>query len=87
MNTPIASNQSIDTAAARDRVSDALASAKNTFNEFSDNAAQTIKKAAASTDGFVRDNPWIAIGVTAGVAGAVGFLAGLLSAPRKRFFQ
>ena len=86
MNTPLAPNQTADTAAVRNRVNDALASAKNTFNEFSDNASQTIKKAAASTDGFVRDNPWIAIGVAAGVAGAVGFLAGLLSAPRKRFF-
>jgi ElaB/YqjD/DUF883 family membrane-anchored ribosome-binding protein len=86
MNTPLTSNQTADTAAARNRVNEALASAKNTFNEFSDNATETIKKAAASTDGFVRDNPWIAIGVAAGVAGAVGFLAGLLSAPRKRFF-
>lgn len=86
MNTPLTSNPTADTAAARNRVNDALASAKNTLNELSDNAAQTIKKAAASTDGFVRDNPWIAIGVAAGVAGAVGFLAGLLSAPRKRFF-
>ena len=86
MNTPLTSNQTADTSAARNRVNDALASAKNTFNEFSDNATQSIKKAAATTDGFVRDNPWIAIGVAAGVAGAVGFLAGLLSAPRKRFF-
>jgi ElaB/YqjD/DUF883 family membrane-anchored ribosome-binding protein len=85
MNTP-ATNQHIDPAAARDRVNDALASAKNTFNEISDNATQTIKKAAASADGYVRDNPWIAIGVAAGVAAALGFLAGQLSAPRKRFF-
>jgi ElaB/YqjD/DUF883 family membrane-anchored ribosome-binding protein len=86
MNTPLASNPTAETAAARNRVNDALASAKNSFNDFSDNATKTIKKAAESTDGFVRDNPWIAIGVAAGVAGAVGFLAGLLSAPRKRFF-
>ena len=44
MNTPLAPNQNVDTAAARNRVNDALASAKNTFNEISDNATKTIKK-------------------------------------------
>lgn len=84
MNTP--PNQADNAAAGRNGVNDAMASAKKTFNEFSDSAAQSLKQAAASTDDFVRDNPWIAIGVAAGVAGAIGFLAGLVSAPRKRFF-
>lgn len=79
MNTPSPSKHTSD-------IGDALSSAKDTLNEVSDNAAKVLKQAASTADGFVRENPWIAIGVAAGVAAAVGFLAGQLSAPRKRFF-
>jgi len=31
----------------------------------------------------VRENPWIAIGVIAGVAASLGFLAGYMAAPQR----
>ena len=69
------------------RVNDTIAKAASAIAEASTNAGDTLKSAAASTDEFVRDNPWIAIGVTAGIAGAVGFLAGLMAAPSRRFWN
>lgn len=68
------------------QVSDTITTASNAIAAASANAGDVLKSAAASTDDFVRENPWIAIGVTAGIAGAVGFLAGLLAAPKKRFW-
>lgn len=68
------------------RINDTLTSAASAIADASANAGNVLKSAAASTDEFVRDNPWIAIGVTAGIAGAVGFLAGLMAAPKKRFW-
>ncbi len=68
------------------RLNDTLATAASGIADAGANAAETLKSAAASTDEFVRDNPWIAIGVAAGIAGAVGFLAGLMAAPKKRFW-
>jgi ElaB/YqjD/DUF883 family membrane-anchored ribosome-binding protein len=42
-----------------------------------------LKQVASSADDYVRDNPWIAIGVIAGVAASLGFLAGYIAAPQK----
>ena len=41
--------------------------------------------AVADADDYVRENPWVAIGVIAGVAASLGFLAGYLTAPQKSF--
>lgn len=68
-------------------VSETIATATEMIGGVGANAAATLKGAAASTDEFIRDNPWIAIGVTAGIAGAIGFLAGLVAAPKKRFWN
>jgi ElaB/YqjD/DUF883 family membrane-anchored ribosome-binding protein len=46
-------------------------------------AMDTFKQVASSADDYVRDNPWIAIGVIAGVAASLVFLAGYMAAPRK----
>ena len=70
----------------RSRVNDTIATATRVIADARTNAADSLKLAASSTDEFVRENPWIAIGVTAGIAGAVGFLAGLVATPRKRFW-
>ena len=44
------------------------------------NAQETVvvrgKEAARATDQYVRQNPWEALGITAGVAVIVGFLIG-----------
>jgi ElaB/YqjD/DUF883 family membrane-anchored ribosome-binding protein len=67
------------------RVSQAFGSAKSAISDASEGAADAIRNALVSADDYVHENPWVAIGVIAGVAGAVGFLAGLAAAPRKRY--
>ena len=69
------------------RLSDTVASVKTAIVEGRANVTEALKEAVASADDFVRENPWIAIGVTAGIAGAVGFLAGLMAAPKKRLLE
>ncbi len=70
----------------RDRVHQTASSAKSAMSEAGEGVVDAIKTAMVSTDDFVRENPWIAVGVVAGIAGAVGFLAGLVAAPKKRYF-
>jgi ElaB/YqjD/DUF883 family membrane-anchored ribosome-binding protein len=60
----------------RGNVNITLRTAKNAIAEVSATTAETLKSAAASADEYVHENPWIAIGVTACVAAAVGYLAG-----------
>lgn len=72
--------------ALRDRVSVAFDSAKSAISDVGDGAADAFRNALVSADDYVHDNPWIAVGVVAGIAGAVGFLAGLVAAPKKRYF-
>jgi ElaB/YqjD/DUF883 family membrane-anchored ribosome-binding protein len=60
--------------------------AKSALSSSAESAADAFKNALVATDDFVHENPWIAVGVAAGIAGAVGFLAGIVSAPRSRFF-
>ncbi len=82
----LGSIQTVDGQALRNRVNDAVASAKSTLSEVGDNAGDALKNALVAADDYVHDNPWVAVGVVAGIAGAVGFLAGLVAAPKKRFF-
>ncbi len=82
----LGSIQTVEGQALRNRVNDAVASAKSTLSEVSDSAGDALKNALISADDYVHDNPWVAVGVVAGIAGAVGFLAGLVAAPKKRFF-
>ena len=82
----LASIQTPDGQALRDRLTQAVDSAKSTLSEASDGAADAFKNALVSADDYVHDNPWVAVGVVAGIAGAVGFLAGLVAAPKKRYF-
>jgi ElaB/YqjD/DUF883 family membrane-anchored ribosome-binding protein len=44
---------------------------------------KSAKTAMATADDYVRENPWIAIGVIAGVAASLGFLAGYMAAPQR----
>ena len=60
----------------RGNVNKTLRTAKTAVAEVSATTAETLKSAAASADAYVHKNPWIAIGVTACVAAAVGYLAG-----------
>ena len=52
---------------AKSQVSDTLQDAQQRLTE-------TAKKAGYVTDRYVRDNPWITIGLVAVMAGAFGYL-------------
>jgi len=58
----------------RSQVETKLRSAKLKLQDMQDDAVDRAKAAARVTDDYVRENPWQAIGV----AGAIGFLVGLL---------
>jgi ElaB/YqjD/DUF883 family membrane-anchored ribosome-binding protein len=39
-------------------------------------AGESVKNAAIATDDYVHDSPWVAVGIAAGVAIALGFILG-----------
>lgn len=67
----------------RTRVNQTIESAKSAISKADSVALDALKHAANSADDYVRENPWIAIGVIAGVAASLGFLAGYIAAPQK----
>lgn len=52
--------------------------AKERLVDLERNAVEKTKAAAKATDQYVHENPWQAIGMTAGVGVAVGLALGLL---------
>jgi ElaB/YqjD/DUF883 family membrane-anchored ribosome-binding protein len=85
----VASDQSPQLEELRSRVTDTIESAKNAIANADSAALDAIRNAArnaaSSADDYVRENPWIAIGVIAGVAASLGFLAGYMAAPQRSF--
>jgi ElaB/YqjD/DUF883 family membrane-anchored ribosome-binding protein len=79
----VANDQSPQLEELRSRVTDTIESAKSTIAKADSAALDAIRNAASSADDYVRENPWVAIGVIAGVSAAVGFLAGYMAAPQK----
>lgn len=65
-------------AALRERITANLKNVKAKLIETEQLVADKAKVAAKATDDYVHDNPWQSIGV----AGAVGFLVGLLVSRR-----
>jgi len=65
-------------AEARTRAEESLRSARMRLTEASDDIAERTRAAATAADGYVRDNPWHAVGIAAGI----GFAGGLLLARR-----
>ena len=63
-------------AVARERIQDSLHVAKVKLAEAEDIVVQRGKQAARATDDYVRDNPWQAVGVAAGVGLVIGLLIG-----------
>ena len=63
-------------AVARERIQDSLHQAKVKLAEAEDVIVQRSKQAARATDDYVRDNPWQAVGVAAGVGLVIGLLIG-----------
>ena len=63
-------------AAARERIQDSLHKAKVKLAEAEDVIVQRGRQAARVTDDYVRENPWQAVGVAAGVGLVIGLLIG-----------
>ncbi|HEX3602607.1 MAG TPA: DUF883 C-terminal domain-containing protein [Steroidobacteraceae bacterium] len=78
-------NQSAQAQELRSRVSDTVQSAKDAAAKANTAALDVLKNAASSADEYVRENPWMAIGLIAGVSASLGFLAGYLVAPQRSF--
>jgi ElaB/YqjD/DUF883 family membrane-anchored ribosome-binding protein len=79
----VANDQSPQLQELRSRVTDTIDSAKSALAKADSAALDVIRNAASSADDYVRENPWIAIGVIAGVAASLGFLAGYIAAPQR----
>ena len=79
----VANDQSPQLQELRSRVTDTIDSAKSALATADSAALDAIRNAATSADDYVRENPWIAIGVIAGVAASLGFLAGYIAAPQR----
>ncbi|HEX3948900.1 MAG TPA: hypothetical protein VHW95_03505 [Steroidobacteraceae bacterium] len=69
----------------RSRASDTVQAAKDAAAKANNIALDVLKNAAGSADEYVRENPWMAIGLIAGVSASLGFLAGYLVAPQRSF--
>jgi ElaB/YqjD/DUF883 family membrane-anchored ribosome-binding protein len=59
---------------ARTRAEESLRSARERLTEASDEIADRTRVAATAADEYVRDNPWHAVGIAAGIGLAVGLL-------------
>jgi ElaB/YqjD/DUF883 family membrane-anchored ribosome-binding protein len=60
--------------AAREKVQDSLNRAKVKLAEVEDILIDRGKQAAHATDEYVRDNPWRAVGIAAGIGVIIGML-------------
>lgn len=61
---------------ARARTRDKLREARERMGEIEEKLLSEARKKAKAADGYVRENPWRSIGVTAGLAFALGVLLG-----------
>ena len=61
-------------AAAREKVQDSLDRAKVKLAEVEDIIIDRGKQAAHATDEYVRENPWRAVGIAAGIGVIIGML-------------
>jgi ElaB/YqjD/DUF883 family membrane-anchored ribosome-binding protein len=60
--------------AAREKVQESLQRAKVKLAEVEDVIIDSGKQAARATDEYVRDNPWRAVGIAAGIGVIIGML-------------
>jgi ElaB/YqjD/DUF883 family membrane-anchored ribosome-binding protein len=61
-----------------DQIEEGIRRGKYTWSEIQDAVMNKTREAAANTDQYVHENPWKVIGIAAGL----GFVLGLLMAPR-----
>ena len=60
---------------ARTRAEESLRAARARLDEFEGEVSERAREAARSTDRYVHENPWGAIGIAAGAAFILGLLA------------
>jgi ElaB/YqjD/DUF883 family membrane-anchored ribosome-binding protein len=63
-------------AAARTRAEETLRSARMRLSETGDDVAESARAAATAADDYVRDNPWQAVGIAAGIGLVIGLVLG-----------
>ena len=63
-------------AVAREKIQDSLQRAKVKLAEAEDMMIDKTRQAARTTDEFVHDHPWKAVGVAAGIGLIIGLLIG-----------
>lgn len=61
-------------ATARERIQESLASAKQRLIAAEEAVVERTKEAAKATDEYVHENPWKAVGISAGVGLIIGML-------------
>lgn len=62
--------------AARERAQDSLKAARARLGDLQDDVLSQARDAVESTDRYVRESPWAAVGIAAGVAFVLGVLVG-----------
>lgn len=62
--------------AARARAQDSLKVARARLGDVEEDVLERAREAVETTDRYVRESPWAAIGVAAGVAFVIGVLVG-----------
>jgi ElaB/YqjD/DUF883 family membrane-anchored ribosome-binding protein len=60
--------------AARERAKSTIANARKTLGDLQKNVQDSARMAVQTTDGYVRSNPWQAVGISAAVGAVVGYL-------------
>lgn len=60
----------------RAKAEESLRTARNRLQEMGDNAQMQAREAAREVEQQVRDNPWTAVGIAAGVGLVLGILIG-----------
>jgi ElaB/YqjD/DUF883 family membrane-anchored ribosome-binding protein len=60
--------------AVRERAQSTIANARKTLVDLQQNMKDGATLAVKTTDGYVRENPWQAVGISAAVGAVVGFL-------------
>jgi ElaB/YqjD/DUF883 family membrane-anchored ribosome-binding protein len=83
----VANDQSPQVQQLRARVDETIQTTKSALENANNAAMDAIKNAASAADDYVRDNPWVAVGVIAGVAASLGFLVGYMVAPQRTLKQ
>ena len=70
----IADLKDADVSRVRNKVMQAVGSAKESIAESADNLRRQAREAVTATDDFVHDSPWQAVGIAALVGALVGIL-------------